>query len=319
MVYVYKLITVHNAIKDCEINITLLYFELYADHLLMLSHDNLKEAFMQGASNSLHELTTQPSIQEAGYMAICDPIDLHERSQAFHEEFFLHHVEHGNPWFIKDSELRYVAASRSFLELCGLSEQCSIFGKTDSELSSTLSYFAPKSSFYESVVIKESKSIKTLEVNFFNSNSNLSIRLFNRKVFVFSSEEIGVITYIENSDCFYFDTKIYDYKFSIERKNGSINIGRIVESYRNKSPGELLTDREWTIAWLILMGRCHDNISTILKLKKSHVTNVASEIYRKLGVPDRSVFIIAFKYCGWCDFIPQEILGEPASFLIEAV
>lgn len=62
MVCTYKIITVVNAIKDCGINITLLYFKLYADHLLMLSHDNLKEAFMQGASNSLHELTTQPSI-----------------------------------------------------------------------------------------------------------------------------------------------------------------------------------------------------------------------------------------------------------------
>ncbi|HEN3637279.1 TPA: hypothetical protein U5E40_001896, partial [Yersinia enterocolitica] len=126
-------------------------------------------------------------------MAIRDPIDLHERSQAFHEEFFLHHAEHGNPWFIKDSELRYVAASRSFFELFGLSEQCSIFGKTDSELSSTLSYFVPKGSIYESVVINEFKSIKTLEVNFFNSNSNLSIRLFNRKIFAFSSEKAGVI------------------------------------------------------------------------------------------------------------------------------
>ncbi|WP_042820388.1 helix-turn-helix transcriptional regulator [Yersinia wautersii] len=252
-------------------------------------------------------------------MAICDPIDLHERSQAFHEEFFLHHFEHGNPWFIKDSELRYVAANRSFFELHGLSEQCSIFGKTDSELSSTLSYFVPKSSIYESVVIKEFKCIKTLEVNYFNSDGNLSIRLFNRKGFSFSSRNIGVITYIENAECLYFDTKVYDCKFSIERKNGSINIGRIVESYRNKSPGELLTDREWSIAWLILMGRCHDNISTILKLKKSHVTNVASEIYRKLGVPDRSVFIIAFKYCGWCNFIPQEILSEPESFIIQSV
>ncbi|MBX9485964.1 hypothetical protein J8Z82_10390 [Yersinia enterocolitica] len=249
-------------------------------------------------------------------MAIRDPIELHERSQAFHEEFFLHHAEHGNPWFIKDSELRYVAASRSFFGLHGLSDQISIFGKTDSELSSTLSYFVPKSSIYESVVIKESKCIKTLEVNYFNSNSNLSIKLFNRKEFSFSSENTGVITYIENVDCLYFDTKIYDYNFSIERKNGSVNIGRLVESYRNKSPCELLTDREWSIAWLILMGRCHDNISTILKLKKSHVTNVASEIYRKLGVPDRSVFIIAFKYCGWCDFIPQKILSEPASFVI---
>lgn len=58
MVYSHKTITVTNAIKDCGINITLLYFELCADNLLMLSHDNLKEAFMQGATNSLHELTT---------------------------------------------------------------------------------------------------------------------------------------------------------------------------------------------------------------------------------------------------------------------
>lgn len=252
-------------------------------------------------------------------MAIRDPIDLHERSQAFHEEFFLHHFEHGNPWFIKDSELRYVAANRSFFELFGLSELCSIFGKTDSELSSTLSHFSPKSSIYESIVINESKCIKTLEVNYFNSNSSLSMRLFNRKKFAFSNKSSGVITYIQNAECLFFDTKIYDYKFSIERKNGTVNIGRLVESYRNKSPGELLTDREWSVAWLILMGRCHDNISTILKLKKSHVTNVASEIYRKLGVPDRSVFIIAFKYCGWCDFIPQEILSEPTSFLIQPV
>lgn len=62
MVYSHKRITVFNAIKDCEKNTTLLYFQLRADHLLMLSHDNLKEASMQGASNSLHELTTQPSI-----------------------------------------------------------------------------------------------------------------------------------------------------------------------------------------------------------------------------------------------------------------
>ncbi len=62
MVFSYKIMTILNAIKDCGINVTLLYFELYADHLLMLSHDNLKEAFMQGASNSLHELTTQPSV-----------------------------------------------------------------------------------------------------------------------------------------------------------------------------------------------------------------------------------------------------------------
>lgn len=62
MVCSYKIMTVVNATKDCEINITLLYFRLYADHLLMLSHDNLKEAFMQGVPSSLHELTTQPSV-----------------------------------------------------------------------------------------------------------------------------------------------------------------------------------------------------------------------------------------------------------------
>jgi hypothetical protein len=58
MVDSYKIISDSNAIKNCEINIILICFQLRVDHLLMLLHDNLKEAFMQGATNSPHELTT---------------------------------------------------------------------------------------------------------------------------------------------------------------------------------------------------------------------------------------------------------------------
>lgn len=251
-------------------------------------------------------------------MATHDPIDLYDRSQAFHKDFFNYHLKSDKPWFIKDAKSCYVTANRAFFDLHGLSHDLTIEGMSDKDLPFIRFCSLNSNNLYEKDVLMNRSKIKTLEINFFNENAHLTPCILIRDSLTLSNGEsliYGEIETIQNNYSKLFI--LNEMKLSgCERGYDSHRIMDVLDSVKNTNPLNELTKREWELAWLTLNGLTHIEIAILMSFSADYVKRRRRDIYTKLKVFYHDVFILVGNILGWINFFPDYFISEPKSLII---
>lgn len=73
------------------------------------------------------------------------------------------------------------------------------------------------------------------------------------------------------------------------------------------SPYQLLTSREWDVAWPLIMGWKSTEIWKSLKISNSHFRKIQKDIYAKLNVNTFEGLYAKVIALGWMNVIPQNI------------
>ncbi|QKJ09326.1 hypothetical protein HRD68_00495 (plasmid) [Yersinia massiliensis] len=248
-------------------------------------------------------------------MAIRDPIDPHERSQAFHEEFFLHHMVGAESWYIKDSESCYVTASKSWIKLISLPIDITLAGKRGRDNFSLMFSLEQEISAHERYVIESGNPIELLVINKF-----IEERCFTPLVFFIRKFSTNMtITKVIQPSNFKVDHYLLDSisNFSLIRRGEKLSIHHFIDSLSERNPLNIFTQREWDIGWLLLMGYTHKEISHHLDIKKGYVDNMVLKIYSSSGSGvNRDIFIFISTSLNWGQFIPVVFTHKPRVFRI---
>jgi hypothetical protein len=249
-------------------------------------------------------------------MAIRDPIDLHERSQAFHEEFFDHHMVGAEPWYIKDTESRYVTASKAWYELISLPTDITLAGKRGRDTFSLMFPLEQEMSSHERYVRESGNPIELLVINKFIEERSFTPFVFSIRKF---SNDLTITKIIQP---FNFDVDSYLLDsistFCLIKSGEKLSIHNFIDSLSEKNPLNIFTQREWDIGWLLLMGYTHKEISHYLDIKKGYVDNIVLKIYASLGSGvNRDIFRFLSISLNWGQFIPFAFINNPKIFTIQ--
>ncbi|CNI39633.1 LuxR family transcription regulatory protein [Yersinia pekkanenii] len=246
-------------------------------------------------------------------MATHDPIDLHDRSQAFHKEFFNHHLVGADPWYIKDAESCYVSASKAWYELISLPLDIMLAGKKGRDTFSLMFPLEQEMSSHERYVRESGNPIELLVINKFIEERSFTPFVFSIRKFS-NDLTITKVTRPSNFDVDYYLLDEVSTCYLI--KGGEkLSIHDFIDSLSEKNPLNIFTHREWDIGWLIVMGYTHKEISHHLDIRKSYVDNMAVKIYSSLGGgADRDIFKFVSSVLGWWQFIPYTFINKPKIF-----
>lgn len=251
-------------------------------------------------------------------MATHDPIDLHDRSQAFHKDFFNYHLKNDKPWFIKDAKSCYVTANRAFFDLHGLSHSITIEGMSDKDLPFMKFCVLRSNYLYEMDVLTSRDEIKTLEINFFNEDDYLTPRILTRDLLPLSNGSVVIYGEIETIQNDYSRIFILN-ELEMSGCDRGYDVSRVMEvmdSVKNTNPLSELTKREWEIAWLVLNGFSYAKIAMVMEITTDYVEKRTKNIYSKLGVLYQSAFYLIGHSLGWVNYFPERFIKEPKSILI---
>ncbi|MEG0197885.1 MAG: hypothetical protein RR589_17260 [Hafnia sp.] len=245
-------------------------------------------------------------------MAIRDPMDLQERSQAFYHSFFNFHASNGSIWFLKDHNHHLVNASAACLGLFSLPNDENSF--TFDKLWSPQTLKSHQD--YERSVIESGIKITSLEINPRFNNDEFVPYVFTWERFQFESMEYMVFVRAEKFVVRFLDSLIFENAMQIDKKGKSIDLSSIINGFKKQTPYDILTELEWEYAWLIFTNRSYSNIAKIKNKNVSYVSNKASDIFRKMNIPDREVFTLILRYCSWWNHFPKRLFSSDRSILI---
>ncbi|MGT3339587.1 helix-turn-helix transcriptional regulator [Yersinia enterocolitica] len=248
-------------------------------------------------------------------MATHDPIDLHDRSQAFHKEFFNHHLVGADPWYIKDAESCYVSASKAWYELISLPLDIMLAGKKRRDTFSLMFPLEQEMSLHERYVIESGNPIELLVINKFIEERSFTPLVFSIRKF---SNDLTITNIIQPSN-FDVDSYLLDSisTFCLIQSGKKVSIHNFIDSLSETNPLNIFTQREWDIGWLLLMGYTHKEISHHLDIKKGYVDNMVLKIYASLGSGvNRDIFRFLSISLNWGQFIPLVFINKPKIFKI---
>lgn len=244
-------------------------------------------------------------------MATLDPKDPNGRSQVLYRDFYRHHQQSCNAWYIKDENHVFIDASITFLHRFLPSGLSSVTGRTDADihLSSPAQDLAMMADV-ERQVMMSGTDMSLFSWDFFCDGKGINAFIIKVKPFE-RVDGKGVIIYI----CDVTPADMTSDWFSTVTKTASDAKDETSEHVVNLAPAGLsrLTEREWTVAWMFISGKSLRWIAGHFGIRKSSVDNTLRNIYRKLSVPGKEALLYAAGKYGWHSLIPKKY--QPTSAL----
>ena len=232
-------------------------------------------------------------------MATRDPMDLHERSQAFYQSFYNFHLVNGDAWYIKDENHHYVDANLSFLKFdqtCSQTNQVDAMHRVFSGLEGELKK-------YELSSVNDRRVVNLLVVTKCESSNEFSLHKLG-----ISPCSNGTITIINEFDLMGWDGKVVELlgvKIKYQLGNSSL-----LEKFVGINPFSILSDSEKITAWFMAVGFSKRLIATTLKISESAVDKKVSNIYIKLKLKNYENFMFLSGFFRWTRFIPKALLNK---------
>lgn len=242
-------------------------------------------------------------------MAARDHKDLQSRSQDLSLSFTNYFLESEIPWFVKDADSRYVQASPALLSLYGIDGQA-VYGKTDYELNVLSIDFCNQMKCYEEIVLRTNEKIFSLEINYFNKSRFTTPRVFSISPFV-HNKECMTITFVRTDSIINVNKTLLSI-VGVNTQNKSdieITLNNPISEFANINPLDVkeLTEKQWQVAWYVLLGLSYRDIASLTKNKPSNVVKKLNKAYFHLGVNSLKNFLYIGQYYNWILYIPPSM------------
>jgi len=250
-------------------------------------------------------------------MADRDHKDLHSRSQDLSLSFINYFLKSEIPWFIKDADSRYVQANPALLSLYGINEKA-VYGKTDHELNVLSIDFRNQMRIYEAMVLRTKEKIRSLEINYFNNYRFFTPRVFEILPFV-HNKQLMTITFVRVDSMIDINKTLLSLiGFNTKnQKEIEVTLNKPLSEFSKINPHDVrgLTEKQWQVAWYVLLGISYRDIASLTKNTPSNVVKKLNKAYSYLGVHDLKNFLHIGKCYNWILYIPPD-LTLPTSSII---
>ncbi|WJW81377.1 LuxR C-terminal-related transcriptional regulator [Moellerella wisconsensis] len=203
-----------------------------------------------------------------------------------------------DPWYIKDTKLKYIYANSPYKELI---ENDNLLGYTENEITSLFKKYRYLIEQHEINVMKKLHRISSIG-NFKCKNNNKNKLLFFDKMPMINANNfcIGILSHVRET--IYFNALDY------------LNNTSFLSIYTN-NPNKLLTSREWKILFLFCRGISNKSISNEIGISQKTLENNLCLIYEKLTVSSPIELRILCKKYHYDLYIPKAYLNS-LSYLI---
>lgn len=250
-------------------------------------------------------------------MAARDHKDLPSQTQDLSFSLLNHFLNYTSPWYIKDEQSRYVIANQAVLKLYGIDGH-DLYGHTDKELDILTSCFQNFNLESEQFVRNDSRERSALILNYFNGDINLSPRVFTIQPFYFG--KLMTITFVSAISAInvneIMESLINQYVDMVKTSLLSLDRPLSEYAYINPLTDERLTEKQWEVAWLVLLGFSYRKISKLKKIAPKNVCALLSKAFENLGVYSLNEFLFVGNHYSWLDYIPPSILNTPSATII---
>lgn len=247
-------------------------------------------------------------------MAARDHSDLQSRSQDISSYFLNHFLNQPHPWYIKDEQSKYIISNQSVSKLYGI-DDFNLNGQTDKDLGILTPCFQMFNYECERRVINNNREVSALILDKFNGEVHLSPRIFTIQPFNFGKKM--TITFVSplcqinvNASMESLINPDLDCK-----KISPLSLDRPLNEYAYINPLKegKLTEKQWEVAWLVLIGFSYRKISRIKKIAPKNVSALSSKAFENLGVYSLNEFLFVGSYYSWLDYIPPSLLNSPSA------
>lgn len=237
-------------------------------------------------------------------MADHDPMDLNVRSQAFYQQFYLHHKNSCDAWYIKDANHVYVDASISFLSRFLPSGMNSVIGLDDMAITSASERNIRLMHDFENHAMKHNKVVTLFSWNYLSDRDDVKAFVFRIEPF---PEKVGEGIIIYAYDLAAVNNSVKWLSALITRESSSHH-SVSYRNFTNVSPLTCVTDKEWEVAWLIICGCSIRWIAKHFGMKNQTIDVKARNAYMKLQVFNKYGLLQVAQRYGWVNIVPPRYI-----------
>lgn len=238
-------------------------------------------------------------------MAERHSIDHPPGSQDLSSAFMHHYMQHTAPWFIKDAEGRYLQHSNTIPETLG-SKRKSLVGFKDNELRLLSASYRKSQCKINHVCIVEHSKVISLEIHRFDDLSVFTPIIYITTPFLFNNSVYthSILVDICKLRTFNFlsHNSIFDNK---EGTDSTLEMS--ISSFSNVNPVRVLSDSQWEILWLCLMGFSYRKVATLTGRSLKNTVEHVSRALKKINLHTLKNFLFVSKLYGWERYIPKNI------------
>lgn len=238
-------------------------------------------------------------------MADHDPMDLNVRSQAFYQQFYLHHKNSCDAWYKKDANHIYVDASISFLSRFLPSGMNTVIGLDDTAITSVSERDIHLMYDFENQVMVQNKEIVLLSWGYFSDNND--VKSFVLRIQPYRRDENGgIIVYITD---LFEENKRSEWFSSLIASLPKTHPGVVKGNSLYFNPLSCVTDKEWEVAWLIICGCSIRWIARYLDMRSQAVNIKSRNVYMKLRVFNKNGLLQMAQHYRWINVIPKRYIS----------
>lgn len=238
-------------------------------------------------------------------MAMHDPIDPHVRTQAFYRAFYQNHKRTSHLWYVKDDKHRYEDASFAFVSRFLPEGSSTVTGLHDKDICNAGPRGIRLMHKFEDEVLSKNKELVLFSRDYFCDNAEVNIFILYLKPLSYKDKKC-VIVYLDDIFSIYHQAE-----WVTEVLTGlSENFCPLYKIKRQAVTGliNLLTEKEWEVAWLMISGKSQRWIARHLGIRKQSIDNKIRSIYSKLNINNRDELVAEAGRYGWINFIPSRFL-----------
>ncbi|WP_058914187.1 helix-turn-helix transcriptional regulator [Entomohabitans teleogrylli] len=242
-------------------------------------------------------------------MASHDPMDLNARSQAFYRDFYLHHRQSCDAWYIKDTNGNYIDASVNFLSRFAPSGTTPVTGFCDSDLLAVSGKDFELMRDFESQSVTNDNEVTLFTYGYFCDDSNITAFILRLKPFTFDNQK-GVVAFI--NDIHNASQINRDSWLSVIIPPDSSEFFISYKEYSDMNPQTMVTEKEWEVVWLTINGKSTRWIAEYLDKPRQVIETRMRNAYLKLRVFDHKSLLYIANHCSWHKFIPENVFNDTA-------
>lgn len=245
-------------------------------------------------------------------MAVQNSIDPPSRSQDFYLNLYQCFKSSPLLWYIKDAEHHFLDASNAFINDFFLAPRTAQFPFRDAKLLN----FEQREVLHDAEleVLSSGTEKKFLSTKVFRNKFNM-ISFFMTISPVVINEKLCTLTILKSlADCY---DEVASLNFTLIERDGcdmeNMPHQFVIDDFKEINPQELISDKQWEVAWLIIAGLTFKEIAKFLNVSQQAVTERARNMYANLRVFNVEGLKFVARCYSWIDLVPFNSDG----FLIE--
>lgn len=236
-------------------------------------------------------------------MAKNDSMDIYPGIQELSVYFVQHYSTNAAPWFILDTDCRYVMHSQT-LPVIFKSDCVSFCGKTDEDLNIMSDFYRRRRKKIHTLSIKNKLRIVSLEINLFYRNDVYIPLVYITEPFLFDGKYLSITRIIDVCSLRKFNFISYNKLFNTKRVTDSV-LEKPVEYFSLIDPTKVINKSQWDVLWLCLMGYTYRDISEMTGRNLKNTAELLNRAFRNLNVHTLKNFLYIAGLYGWERYIPK--------------